>query len=149
MLLQGKTNDFLIVYSDTVSSLATSHSYQELHNYHHCYAMHFACKREPFISLQPLMEAGLDSLGAVELRNSLATHFAVDLPSTVTFDYPTIAALANFIASSQLPISNTSGLNTVSHRSNVAFPNIFFSGPFSDCDSEVCWVAHLQDALSY
>lgn len=48
---------------------------------------------------QPLMEIGLDSLGAVELRTTLQAAFAVDLPATLTFDYPTIAALAKFIAS--------------------------------------------------
>ena len=46
---------------------------------------------------QPLMEAGLDSIGAVELRNSVSASFGVDLPATVTFDYPTIAALAQFV----------------------------------------------------
>ena len=50
---------------------------------------------------QPLMEAGLDSLGAVELRNALSTAFAVELPATVTLDYPSVAALAGFIASLQ------------------------------------------------
>ena len=51
---------------------------------------------------QPLMEAGLDSLGAVELRNGLATLFAVELPATVTFDHPTSAALGIYIAGSCL-----------------------------------------------
>lgn len=47
---------------------------------------------------QPLMEAGLDSLGVVELRNALAARFGVELPPTVTLDHPTIAVLAQYIA---------------------------------------------------
>jgi acyl carrier protein/NADP-dependent 3-hydroxy acid dehydrogenase YdfG len=54
---------------------------------------------------QPLMEAGLDSLGAVDLRNSLAEAFGVELPATVTFDYPTPADLATLIASQVAPAS--------------------------------------------
>ena len=53
--------------------------------------------------LQPLMEAGLDSLGAVELRNSLATRCDLDLPATLTFDYPTVAALAAYIDNNLAP----------------------------------------------
>ena len=52
-------------------------------------------------SHQPLMEAGLDSLGAVELRNALSSAFAVELPATVTLDYPSIAALSTYVASLQ------------------------------------------------
>jgi acyl carrier protein len=47
---------------------------------------------------EPLMEAGLDSLGAVELRNALGSEFRAELPATVTFDYPSISALAGFLA---------------------------------------------------
>lgn len=55
---------------------------------------------------QPLMEAGLDSLGAVELRTSLQDAFGFELPATLTFDYPSVAALSNFIVSLQRdPIS--------------------------------------------
>ncbi len=50
------------------------------------------------------MDAGLDSLGAVELRNSLAGRFGVELPATVTLDYPSISALAGFIASLMGPV---------------------------------------------
>lgn len=48
--------------------------------------------------MQPLSEAGVDSLGAVELRNKLEASLGVELPATVTFDYPTTAALASFLA---------------------------------------------------
>ena len=46
---------------------------------------------------QPLMEAGLDSLGAVELRNALGARFGVDLPATLTFDHPSVSALAGYL----------------------------------------------------
>lgn len=45
------------------------------------------------------MECGLDSLGAVELSNSIAAAFSLSLPPTFTFDYPTVNAMATFITS--------------------------------------------------
>ena len=45
----------------------------------------------------PLMASGLDSLAAVELRNSLQDTFAVELPATLAMDYPTVAAVAKHI----------------------------------------------------
>lgn len=47
---------------------------------------------------QPLMEAGLDSIGAVELRNAVSAKFGVELAATTSLDHPTAAALAAHIA---------------------------------------------------
>jgi polyketide synthase 12 len=44
-----------------------------------------------------LKDFGLDSLMAVEVRNRLSKHVQVALPSTMAFDYPTPAAIADFL----------------------------------------------------
>ncbi len=47
----------------------------------------------------PLMDAGIDSLGAVAVRNSIGTAFAhLSVPSVLVFDHPTIRAIADYIA---------------------------------------------------
>ena len=52
---------------------------------------------------QPLIEAGLDSLGAVELRNALQSRFGVQLPATAVIDYPSVDALTAFVATLVVP----------------------------------------------
>jgi acyl carrier protein len=52
---------------------------------------------------QPLVAAGLDSLGAVELKNSLQGQLGLELPSTLVFDYPTVDSMAHYIASKLQP----------------------------------------------
>jgi acyl carrier protein len=52
---------------------------------------------------EPLMDAGLDSIGAVELRNTVREKYGVDVPATVTFDYPSVSALAQYLAAKVAP----------------------------------------------
>ncbi|MEA5550941.1 type I polyketide synthase [Anabaena cylindrica UHCC 0172] len=51
------------------------------------------------ISLQQgMFDMGMDSLMSVDLKNRLQKTFNCVLPSTLTFEYPTIEALANYLA---------------------------------------------------
>ncbi|MGQ5640641.1 MULTISPECIES: SDR family NAD(P)-dependent oxidoreductase, partial [unclassified Streptomyces] len=46
---------------------------------------------------KPMREFGWDSLMAVELKNRIAKHTQVAVPSTLAFDYPTPRAIADFL----------------------------------------------------
>eukprot|EP00887_Chlorella_sp_A99_P003340 scaffold26.g3340.t1 len=88
---------------------------------------------------QPLMDAGLDSLGSVELRNALSAEFGLDLPATLVFDYPTIAALTHFIL---LQVSNGDDLvnGGIVDRSAINLELISWRSAAST-DSEIVAVA--------
>ena len=61
---------------------------------------------------EPLMAAGLDSLGATELRNSLQTRLGLELPGTLVFDYPTVAALADFVSGQLAPAGEAEAMQS-------------------------------------
>jgi NAD(P)-dependent dehydrogenase (short-subunit alcohol dehydrogenase family)/acyl carrier protein len=52
---------------------------------------------------QGFFEMGLDSLMALELKNRLSTVAGKDLPASLMFNYPNIAALADYVLSELLP----------------------------------------------
>ncbi|MFE9610886.1 SDR family NAD(P)-dependent oxidoreductase [Streptomyces sp. NPDC006012] len=55
------------------------------------------------------LEAGLDSLTAVDLRNRLATLTSLQLSPTLAFDYPSPVALAEFLWSQLVQEETTTG----------------------------------------
>ena len=62
------------------------------------------------------MEAGLDSLGAVDLRNDLTEQFSVELSASVLFDYPTALALARFISTLLPPPTNDPSIEMIGEQ---------------------------------
>ena len=50
----------------------------------------------------PLMDAGIDSLAAAELAGRIGAEFCTEVPATILFDYPSIAAIVEYLWHSQL-----------------------------------------------
>lgn len=65
------------------------------------------------------MQAGLDSLGAVELRNALGAEFGMSMPATLAFDYPTPAALIQYVMSHLTTAENVVSASTLAHHAAV------------------------------
>ena len=61
---------------------------------------------DPIDQDRPLHDLGLDSLMALELRNLLGTGLGLErtLPATLLFNYPTISALAEYLAKQVLTV---------------------------------------------
>ena len=66
------------------------------------------------------MEAGLDSLGAVELRSALGAKFGIEMPATLTFDHPSITALAAHVSANLSTAAGPVPLSPAAHAHAVS-----------------------------
>jgi len=67
---------------------------------------------------EPLLDAGLDSLGVAELRIVLARHIGIapiEIIPTLVFDYPNVSSLTGYLVS-VMPLSNRPHSNQRGHR---------------------------------
>ena len=95
---------------------------------------------------EPLMEAGLDSIGAVELRNSVASQYGIDLPATVTFDQPTVRALADYLAAVLAPQRRTALATDVGSFELVQKLPVTLS-ELASCDVIRVWAIFWQQTM--
>eukprot|EP00879_Flechtneria_rotunda_P014304 GHRR01014944.1.p1 GENE.GHRR01014944.1~~GHRR01014944.1.p1 ORF type:complete len:677 (+),score=280.93 GHRR01014944.1:73-2031(+) len=72
---------------------------------------------------EPLMAAGLDSLGAVELRNTLENTLNMQLPPTLMFDYPSPAAITAYVSSRVAATGTATRPRPAVHQAATARPS--------------------------
>ncbi|WP_246868408.1 type I polyketide synthase [Saccharopolyspora sp. ASAGF58] len=84
-------------------------------------------------------EMGFDSLTAVELRNSLNARFQVRLPATLVFDYPTPAAVAEYLVAGARTEPATVAAGTASDAEPIAIVGMGCRYPGGVWSPEELW----------
>ncbi len=94
---------------------------------------------------QGLFEAGLNSLGAVELINQLQVSLGHRLPGTLVFEYPTVATLSEYLAKKVLaPESSSSPVELQSVETGQEAARIAQLEQLSDAEAEVLLLEKLR-----
>jgi acyl transferase domain-containing protein/acyl-CoA synthetase (AMP-forming)/AMP-acid ligase II/acyl carrier protein len=67
------------------------------------------------------IELGLDSLGSVELRNKLQTNYNVKLSASITYNYPNLKAIANYLFSILFTEDRKQNLSKIANYSEITY----------------------------
>ena len=84
------------------------------------------------------MEAGVDSLGTVEIRNALSTRVAMELTPTTIIDYPTILALSTYLADSKDSLCDTPFVHDIETESIPEFSTQASAPSLTGCVIRLC-----------
>ena len=71
----------------------------------------------------------MPAAGVVQLRNAITHRFGVEVPATVALDFPTISALAGFVAQKIAPLSKRNNSAPLASLSSL-------SSDWSTCSGE-------------
>ncbi|MFN6568072.1 type I polyketide synthase [Dendronalium sp. ChiSLP03b] len=99
---------------------------------------------------QGLLDLGIDSLMAVELRKFLQSSLGYSIPATLAFDYPTIAALGDYLVREVMKAEFSDESATTLDNSNHQQPNVVESNldRLSDGEAEALLLSKL-DSMRY
>lgn len=93
---------------------------------------------------QGFSDMGMDSLTAVELRNSLQTDLGCTLPSTLIFDFPNVAAVVDYVATEVLKIHSIVGSPTVTENVGIT-EDLQILERLSEAEAETTLLRELEE----
>ena len=76
---------------------------------------------------QQLIDLGLDSLMAIELRSYLQVSLSCSLPSTMLFDYPTLEAMVNYLAQKVFSVAVKASSTQALSKDDIAGDDLYRS----------------------
>jgi len=96
---------------------------------------------------QPLQSMGLDSLMAIELKNSIDSGIGKNLPATMVFNYPTIEALAEHLFKDVLKLNGVEeNQETIDKEAVQKEESLSEIEEMSDEEAEAMLLKSLEDA---